>query len=157
MDRQQSSPRPLAPSYWVHREALEDPPPLSSGRLRALFGLGEVMFATDDGPPPGSRLRWMCHDLEDLLRRIRGRGTFLFHLCLWLVSTLAPLLVLRPMPLRALPIALRARALERYERSPLGLTLFVLKAMMCIVWFEHPESAREVGFDGRALVDVVPQ
>lgn len=141
----------LPPTFWVDAAAPDDPPPLDARWLRGLAALAEVMFATDAGAAPAARVRWMCHELRDLLRRIRGRGTFVFHLALVLVSIVAPLLVARPVPLRRLPFAVRARALARFERSPLGLLLFVLKAMMCIVWFEHPGSAREVGFDGRAL------
>jgi hypothetical protein len=133
-----------------------EPPALHSRWLRALYSVAEVLFATADGTPPPARLRWLVLDVQAMIDHIGGRGPFVFRLSLLLVSVVAPLLVFKPKPLRTLSYEDRVRALDRYERSPLGLTLFVLKAMLCIVWYEHPGSAREVGFDGRALLHRAP-
>lgn len=143
----------IAPSYWVDHGAHDETRPMNTRWLRGLYAVAEVMFATDAGAPPAGRLRWLCHDTAHFLDSIRGRGAFVFRFALLLVSVLAPLMVLRPLPLRALSFERRRLALARYERSPLGLTLFVLKAILCIVWFEHPDSARQVGFDGASLLD----
>ncbi|GMV43025.1 MAG: hypothetical protein AMXMBFR64_47410 [Myxococcales bacterium] len=148
MDEKQTA---VAPPTWVDHTASDDRRVMDTRWLRALYAVAEVMFAGDRGLPPPARLRWLCHDTQDFLRQIRGRGALVFRLALLLVSIVAPLFVLRPLPLRALSYERRCVALARYERSPLGLSLFVLKAILCIVWFEHPDSAREVGFDGSSL------
>jgi hypothetical protein len=38
--------------------------------------------------------------------------------------------------------------LERLERGPLSMTVLGVKAMLSLVWYEHPRSARDIGFDG---------
>ncbi|MCA9515530.1 MAG: hypothetical protein KC635_11345, partial [Myxococcales bacterium] len=63
----------------------------------------------------------------------------------------APWLAGRLGPLERLPVSERVAALERLERSPLGLSVFALKATLAILYFEHPDAAAEIGFDGRGL------
>ena len=47
-------------------------------------------------------------------------------------------------PLRALPLERRTRALERFEASAIALPLFALKAIFCVLYYEHPDAAREI-------------
>lgn len=77
---------------------------------------------------------------------------FVFGLCVVVVTWLAPLWSLLPVPLGALGLERRTRVLERWEQSPFGMTLFAVKAVLSIVWCEHPDAAREMGFDGRPLL-----
>jgi hypothetical protein len=77
---------------------------------------------------------------------------FVFGLCVMVVTWIAPLWSLLPVPLGVLGLERRARVLERWERSPFGMTLFAVKAVLSIVWCEHPDAAREMGFDGRPLL-----
>jgi len=51
---------------------------------------------------------------------------------------------------------LRARALERMERSPLSLALFGAKALVSIVYYEHPDPARSIGYEAPPAEDAVP-
>jgi hypothetical protein len=37
------------------------------------------------------------------------------------------------------------------ERSALGLAVFGAKAILCIVYYEHPDAAGAVGFDASCL------
>jgi hypothetical protein len=75
------------------------------------------------------------------------------RLSLWCITWLAPLYLLRPLPLRWLRRTTQIRALERYEQGLLGLTLLAVKAWLCIIYYEHPDAAREIGFDGRCMGD----
>lgn len=111
------------------------------------------MFASSDGPPDARRIDQLSVDLVDLLRDADTGTRVLFRLALFAVVWLAPPLAGRPPTFGRLPHADRLRALHRFERSPLGLSLFAVKAMLCIVWFEQAESLAHAGADGRCLVE----
>ncbi len=113
--------------------------------------MAEALFTTEDGPPPADRLDWLVDDLDDMMALTGARGKRVFGLCLFAVSVVAPLLVFRFLPYRFLSSATRMRALERMERSPFGLAVFGAKALLCIVYYEHPDSARMIGYDGTCL------
>lgn len=126
-------------------------PGLSPWARAASAALAETLFATEDGPPPPERIAWLCDDLDHFFAHAGFRARLSYYLCLLGVSLLAPLLLLRPPPFHALPRAMQAEALERLERHPLGLAFFGAKAILCIVYYEHPDAAREIGFDGACL------
>jgi hypothetical protein len=121
--------------------------------LRAVRALAEALFATLAGPPPADRLDWLVQDLDDFLGRSGARSRVLLRLSLLAVSVVAPLMVFRLQPLRALPLDRRTEALERFERSFFALPLFALKAILCVLYYEHPDAAREIGFDGACMVE----
>ena len=141
----------LAPSHWVDRSEIGDLPAPKRIWLRNVHALGAVMFARRDGPPADARLNWLCREVERLNGAMRGQPNLVFKASLFAVSVFAPLLIFRLPPFRRLKFGTRVRALERFERSIFGMTLFALKAIMCIIWFEHPEEARAIGFDGSCL------
>jgi hypothetical protein len=113
------------------------------------MAIAEALYATDAGPPPPDRLVWFAHELADFLVRSGPRAAVLIHGSLAAVGTLGALLAGpegRLRPLHKLPLALRTRALERLEKSPAGLALFAVKGIFSILYYEHPDAAREVGF-----------
>jgi hypothetical protein len=120
---------------------------------KATWAVAEALFTTDAGPPPAERLDWLVDDLDHFLAHAGPRARLIYRLCLLAISALAPLLVWRLPPFRRLSSARRMEALERLERSPLGITVFGCKMLLCIVYYEHPDAAREVGFDGRCTGD----
>lgn len=120
---------------------------------RATWAVAEALFTTDGGPPPEDRLDWLVDDLDDFLAHAGPRSRLIYRLCLWAISTLAPLLVWRLPPFRRLSSVKRVEALERLERSPFALAVFGCKMLLCIVYYEHPDAAREIGFDGRCMGD----
>lgn len=98
------------------------------------------------GPAPAARLDWVTSEVVDIVRHAGARARLLFQICLWLVSFLAPLCIGKLRTLGGLDVATRIRALERLERTPRGAALVLaLKALLCTVWYEHPDAAREVG------------
>jgi hypothetical protein len=118
-------------------------------RMRAATSaLAEALFSSEDGPPPAARLSWLCDELEDFLGRAGPKARLFFRLSLLAVSVLAPLMIRRLTPLRALPLAARTRALARLEESALALPLFAVKVILCILYYEHPDVAREIGYAG---------
>jgi len=124
---------------------------LSQRTLRALHAIAEAMFSTDAGPPPAERLAWLLAEAEDFLARAGARTRFVVGLMVLVVSLAAPILSLRAPPLARLPLAERVRVLRRLEDSGLSGPLFAVKALLSILYYEHPDAAREVGFDGACL------
>lgn len=123
-----------------------------SPRMRAdAVALAEALFTTRDGPPPADRLAWLAEELDDFVRRAGPQARRSLGLCLLAVSLLAPLFVRRLGGFATLPNDLRSKGIERMEASPLGLPFFGAKAILCVVWYEHPENARWVGYDGSCL------
>jgi hypothetical protein len=120
--------------------------------LVAIEAIAEALFSSADGAPPRERIEWLSHEMDDFLARAGARSRFVFRLSLLAVSMLAPLLLWRFAPLRALPLGERTEALERMERGRLALPLLAIKAMLCIVYYEHPDAADEIGFDGACLL-----
>lgn len=141
------------PEHWVDQHPERLGAPLAIGWHRDLHALAAVLFAKDEQPPPDARLNWTVRQIDDMLEKIGGRGRFVYRMSLRVVSWLAPLLVFSLPKLRRLSFEKRAHALERFEAGPAGMMLFALKAMLCIVYYEHPDAAREIGFDGRGLLE----
>ena len=111
-----------------------------------VWALSEVLVAGQDGPPPFARLLWLCDDLVDFLTHTGARSRLVFRGALLAVSTLSPLLVWRLPPFRFLSLESRRRGIERMERSLLSLPVLALKAIICIIYYEHPDAAREIGY-----------
>jgi hypothetical protein len=123
-------------------------------RMRAAtYAVAETLFTTREGPPPAARLEWLCDDLDHFFVHAGSRARFAYRLCLLGISAIAPLLVWRLPPFRTLSRAQRTRALERLERSGLGLAVFGAKAALCILYYEHPDAARAIGFDASCSED----
>lgn len=118
-------------------------------RARAL---AEALFARADGPPPSSRLDWLEWQVEDFLARSGTQSRLFFSFLLWLSSWLAPVFVLRFRGLGALSVPERTRALAALERR-FGEPLLAVKAILCLIYYEHPDAARSVGFDDRCFTD----
>ncbi len=120
-------------------------------RRRALRAIAEAVFSGPAGAPPPARLDWLLDDLDDLFTRSGARARGVSRLMIFAVSVLAPLMVWRPWPFHRLALATRIRALGRLEDSVLSAPILALKAMLCIVWYEHPDSAAAVGFHQTCL------
>ncbi|MEZ4265752.1 MAG: hypothetical protein R3F39_05185 [Myxococcota bacterium] len=146
-----SLPVPLAPRHWVDHDAGAAAPPVTRAWLKQAASVAEVIFESDEGPPPPERIRWLCAQLDDFMARAGSRSRLVFRLALFVIGWLAPWLALRPLPFRFLSHDRRILALERLELSPLAPAMFAVKALLCILYYEHPDAAREIGFDGQCL------
>ncbi len=117
--------------------------PLSASTVRLARAVTEAMFATGEGPPPADRLEWVTTELRGFLGHSPDASR-VFRLCLFLVTGLGPLLSLR-LGFASRPLEERTRLLERVEKSPLSTALLGLKAVLCMLYFEHPDAARSIG------------
>jgi hypothetical protein len=111
---------------------------------RDAAAVAEALFSGSTPAPP-ARIEWLVNDLEHFLVTVGGRSALVFRAALGALALAAPVAVLKPQPLYRLPLALRVQALERLEKTPLGMAVFAVKTMLCFIWYEHPESAVEVG------------
>jgi hypothetical protein len=112
--------------------------------------VAEAVFLTDDGPPPPDRLDWLSREVEDFLARAGARSRLVVGLALFAIGVLAPLLSLRFVSLARMSVRERARVLSRLEHT-FGAPVLAVKAMLCLLYYEHPDVARSVGFDGQCL------
>ncbi|MCZ7679027.1 MAG: hypothetical protein M5U28_09855 [Sandaracinaceae bacterium] len=125
-------------------------PGLSRRASRRVRELAEALFSTDDGPPPRARIDWVVDDLCDFFGNANWRAALIFRGCLLAVTWLAPLLSLRLPPLGRLAVEDRVEAVERFERVPGAvLTVLGVKAILSLVYYEHPDAAREIRWDQR--------
>ncbi len=121
---------------------------ISQGALRAF---AEALFSREDGPPPEGRLDWLCADFEDFLTQAGVRAQTIINGSLMAVTWMAPLTIKRLPPLGRLTLADRCQALEAMEETPLGLAVLALKALLSIIYYEHPDSMAEIGVDKTCL------
>lgn len=136
------------PGHWVDRAALSPdarPAPVPRPWLEDAVAVAEALFLRDDGPPPRAHLDWLARELDDHLARVGLRSRLVFRASLSLLARLVPLLARRLGRLSSIPVSARADGLARLERSPLSLNVLAVKAMLCILWYEHPEEARRIG------------
>jgi hypothetical protein len=126
-------------------------PVVSTRFVSTARAVAEAVFSTDAGPPPADRIDWLCTELDDFLSKSGARTRFVIRLALSTVSLSAPLLAGRIPPLRRLSLGERVRALTLLERSPLGAPVLAVKALLCVLYYEHPDAAREIGFDAECL------
>ena len=139
---------PCTPAGIVPRVTASFVPPRVIRRLRTV---AEAVFSGTDGPPPAERITWLANEFEDYLNRAGTRARLIFRLALWAVVMLAPLFVGRLPGLHRLALATRVRALTKMEESFLSGAVLAVKAFMCVLYYEHPEVQREVGYVGFAV------
>jgi hypothetical protein len=108
-------------------------------RLRAI---AEALFASDVPADP-KRIAWVAGDFCDFAASATGRARTIFVLGVWVLTWIAPLFVFRTGPLESLELDLRSRALEKIEASFLGFAALGPKAILCMIWFEHPDTRKE--------------
>lgn len=145
---------PVTPGvHWVDLAARTRPAPPPRGWLKQLVAVAEIIFADGQTRPDPERLAWLVAEVKAMLDALGPRAHLIIRGSLLAVELLAPPLIRRPPPLSLLPFERRAEALARLEDTPLGMALFGLKAILCIAWYEHPDSAREMGFEGECLVE----
>lgn len=137
----------IVPPRVEVRDAVRGGEGLSRATQQSVRALAEVLFATADGPPPSDRIDWLVDDLNDFFAQAGSRARMSFWLCVTAISVLAPLFVRRLPPFSSLSREVRAEAIERMEKSSAALPIFGAKAILCIVYYEHPDAARMIGYD----------
>jgi hypothetical protein len=125
----------------------------SRATLRVARAIAEAVFARDGHAPPQERLSWLDGELEDFLARAGTRSRVMLTFSFWLVAVAAPLSFGRWARLEALQLAERIRALAALERA-LPEPLLAVKALLCLIYYEHPDAAREVGVVAPHLIAI---
>lgn len=116
---------------------------------RTLSSVAEALFESERGPAEPERVAWVVDDIDHFLMTVGGRTRLVIRLAVETVGRLGPLAVGSLGPFERLSLAKRQAALARLERSPAGLTVFALKTLLSLHWFEHPETVREHGLESR--------
>jgi hypothetical protein len=114
--------------------------------LRWARAIAEALFSTDAAPVPADRVAWLMAELDLVLTYAGWRSGGFYKLALFVVTFLAPLLILRPVPLHRLSVSERVRALRRMEHSFAASVVLAVKAILCLLYYEHPEAARDTGY-----------
>jgi hypothetical protein len=152
-DTLSAPPAPLPVAHGFGADGSPGAAASRSGRhrisLRAARAFCEALFSADDRTaPPADRMDWLQGELDQLLCKTSWRPGGVYKLLLMLVCFVAPLYVRRLRPLWGLTIEDRVRALRRMERGSLAAVVLAAKAIMCLIYYEHPEVAREAGYTG---------
>lgn len=105
----------------------------------------EALFSDERGAPPQERIDWLIEELADFVAHAGGRTELILRGGLLTASWLAPPLIGKAPPLASLSVTDRCRALETLEHTPAGLPLLAVKAMLCIIYYEHPDVLRATG------------
>jgi hypothetical protein len=121
--------------------------PVSRSLLRHARTVAEALFSTEAGAPPAERLDWLERELADFLGRTGLFSVLVLRFSLFAVFFLAPVTIGRFRSLSALELPERCRALDRFDHSVLSPALLACKAILCILYFEHPDTIREIGLD----------
>ncbi len=120
--------------------------PLPDWALVAARGVAEALFSTDEGPPDPARVDWVVEDFGRFFAAGPDRARTVMRLCLFALTWVAPLFTGSPgTPLAKLPREKRMHALDRMEASPFGPAALAPKAILCMLWLEHPDTQRETG------------
>jgi hypothetical protein len=113
--------------------------------------VAEALFSADGQPPDEERLAWLEADFADFWSRAHGSAPLVLRASLFVLIWVAPLLSALPVPLSFLSIRRRAAVLERFEGSPLAPAALAVKAILCILWFEHERTRQETSTEPTCL------
>ena len=127
---------------------------LSNGQRATVRVLLETFFATDEGAPPSDRVEEVLAEAEDFVRHSGPKLRFIFGVFLFLLNRVGPLLSLRFPSLARLPLGERIEVLTRMERGLTAGPVLAVRALLAIVYYEHPDAAALIGFEESCLVSL---
>lgn len=106
---------------------------------------------------PEARIAWAIDDLESFLRHAGQKTSALFLITTTLVEWLPILFVRRLSRMSRLSSETRRDYLEAFDRSVIAIVLVLPKALLSLVYYEHPDALRETGYDGTCMMGELPQ
>ena len=122
---------------------------------RAISGLAEALFTDPDAPADrgaAARFEWVAADADAMISNASGQMRVFMRLTVIALELLPVLFVGRLARCSSLPLDARVRYLQRVEAGKLTQTamlVVVWKTLLTILYFEHPEAAPRLGYDGR--------
>jgi len=129
-----------------------EPLPVSEGTLRRARAVAEALFSTEEAPPSAARLDWLTKELRGFVGHSGEDARRILALSLFAVTFVGPLLALK-FGFVGRPLAERRDILEKVEHGPLSTALLAVKAVLCILYFEHPDASKEIGGPFGCLVE----
>ena len=117
---------------------------LSEFHLRSIRAISEAIFSEDEVPVDSARLDWLIHEYQDFMSRAPSKQRLLFTLATMGLAVIGPLFVFRLQSYASLSLALRIQALRKLETRPAGKILIPLRAILCLIYYEHPEAAAQL-------------
>ena len=140
----QPVPMQLLPPPAPHEVVTARPVSAPSAVVRSWArAVAEALFATEAGAPDPARVEEVVADFLDFIAPAPARGRWIMILSLFALVWVAPLFVARMPTLDGLDVDTRAEALDRVEKSILGPAALAPKAILCLLWFEHPATRAE--------------
>lgn len=143
-------PQPVRPGAIDLPQACGQAPQtgaLSQSTLQTTQAIAEALFSNEGQAPPAERLQWLMDEYADFMSRANGRGRLMFTAAAWAISIAAPVMGRRWPPYRKLGLAERITCLQALDASPLSPLLLALKAILCMIYYEHPDPARAAGMN----------
>ncbi len=118
--------------------------------------LAKGLFDTGAGIPE-QRLDWMLQDADAFLSAAGPKTGTLFASVMVALESMPVLLGEGPRRFSKLSPQAQARCLERLERSRLSMLIALPKAVLGLVYYEHPDASAETGYDGDCMLGELPQ
>ena len=122
---------------------------------RVIFALAEALFTDPDAPSDrgaAARFSWAVSDVDAMISNASAGHRILVRVTLVLLELLPLVIVGRFARCSSLPIDARVAYLSRLDRhriTQLALPVVLWKTLLTMVYFEHPEAAPILGYDGR--------
>jgi|SRR5690606_10799504 len=124
---------------------------LSLRQLRIARALTATLFDDGTGVPP-ERLDYAMAELVGYAARVGRMTRLALRFALW-VMQLAPFLLFGVFrTFTRASVELRERCLRRLEGSRLGLVVVLLKTVLSMIYFEHPDALASTGYDAQGLL-----
>jgi len=118
---------------------------ISNFHARQIKCISETFFSADTTPVDSQRLEWLVREYCDFMSRAPKKQRFLFRTAITVIAFLAPLFIWKIGPFSTLNFRDRVRALRVFEHRKIGKILVPVRAILCLIYYEHPEAARTLG------------
>ena len=137
------------------------PPPrrssvISRRRMRVLRAAAEALLHDGIAAPDESRMAWFLDEADDYAAATGGLTRTLLLWSFTVLQFAPPTSIWRLKRFTSCTIDERQRCLRKLERSPLVFVVLMaagIKALVGLVYFEHPAALREAGYDGKHSID----
>ncbi len=132
-----------------------DPLPVGDGTVRRARAVAEALFSSETEAPSPARLDWLVKELRGFVGHSGEDARRILALSLFAVTVLGPLLAFK-IGFVSKSLSERRDILDKVEHGPLSTALLAVKAVLCILYFEHPDAAKEIGAPFECLVAGAP-
>ena len=118
---------------------------ISDFHARQIRYISEAFFSEDTSPMDSKRLEWLVREYCDFMSRAPTKQRFLFRTAVTVIAFLSPLFIWKIGPFSTLNFNDRIRALRRFEQRKIGRILIPVRAILCLIYYEHPDAAKTLG------------